>query len=696
MSNMESSKLPQVTCTSEPAPVDHEPRPYRTYAFYGGSIVLLCALTVAFWAWSAITPIIYPLQFGLWLKAHPKSATILWTSCGSLLSALTLHLLNQILHLMVKQRIQTSTTLSTIEGWSKLSNHKYFFDRRSPWLTTFTVATWAVATLLTTAYTTLLTPTNILTTESITGSEIDFQSDEWAQWWWHSKKNDFVCDWVTYTSKTGSIKYPMCLAIQDPVTFISSGIMNALASLGNPNSFIGISDSLFNGTTGGVLPLGWGGIQAFNDVNFTNPGRHDLGLNFNYSLIQQGYSTDVDCEPTSDSPIIRTQIMAPVNVTNSFDGSQMVLHNYSYVNSDCTGDFTNAHSYFTPSKQSMGSFLCQPGTSRNLLTLYLRPFGAYERFFPNLTCSLQPYYTVNNVSYSSTTGIFNTTRLSRLPPTVELPLSTSLEFEQLLLSSITPEASTKSSPCFGNIFVDSLLDLNATVTSAGDEERSFNVTALMEAAIRGIYEYKGTHMRIRYTGQGATRLRSVHGSFTSWRVGYDGQKLSLAITLPMLVFILGSAAYYCISGLSCSHGASVAWNPMSVTSWITAGTAGGAPGAFEELGDKKGRSSYGGPGTKTLKVKYSRESGLIADFGRPSTGSDAMSTVEEGSQGLAEKDGLLIGYEEKPAPPAPSYESLTPRPFSHSFRTPSYESLTPRPFSHSFRMPTSSTTSTYY
>ncbi|KAK8242957.1 hypothetical protein IWZ00DRAFT_575967 [Phyllosticta capitalensis] len=693
MSNMESSKLPQVTCTSEPAPVDREPRPYRTYAFYGGSIVLLFALTVSFWAWSAVTPIIYPLHFGLWLKSHPKSATILWTSCGSILSAVTLHLLNQILHLMVKQKIQSSTSLSTIEGWSKLSNHKYFFDRRSPWLTTFTIATWAVATLLTTAYTTLLTPTNILNTESIFGSEVDFLSDDLVDWFYNNKYGeDFECDWVTYTSKTGSIRYPTCSSIEDPISFLSSGVMNALASRGTPNSFIGVSDSLFNGSTGGVVPLGWSGVQAFNDVNFTHPSQDDLGLNFNYSLIQQGWSTDVDCEATPDSPIERTQIMAPVSITNSFDSGQMVLHNYSYVNSDCPGDYTDAQSYFSPSKQSMGVFMCQPGVSLEFLKLYLRPFGAYQRFFPNLTCTMRTYYTMNSVSYSSSTGVFNTVVSSRLNHSRALPWSIALEFEQLLLSSITPETNLLK----GNLFVDSLLMLNATVQSAGDDRNTFKAADLVETAIRGIYEYLGTQFRILFTAQGATAKRTVNGNFTSWRVGYDGQKLSLAITLPMLVFILGSAAYYCISGLSCSHGPSVAWNPMSVTSWITAGAATGAPGTLEELGDKKGRSSYGGPGAKTLKVKYSRESGLIADFGRPSTGSDAMSTVEEGSQGSAEKDGLLSGYAEKPGPPAPSYESLTPRPFSYSFRTPSYESLTPRPFSHSFRTPTSSSTSTYY
>lgn len=323
-------------------------------------------------------------------------------------------------------------------------------------MTTFTIATWAVATLLTTAYTTLLTPTNILTTEPISGSEVNFHSDDLNHWFFSSNKPGFSCDWVTYTSKTGTVKYPMCPAISDPVTFISSGVMNALASLGTPNSFIGISDSLFNGTTGGVLPFGWNGIQALNDVNFTHSGQHDLGLNYNYSLIQEGYSTDVDCEPTPNSPIVRSQIMAPINVTNSFDGGQMVLHNYSYVHSDCAGDFSNAHSYFTPSRQSMGSFLCQPGSTATLLKLYLRPFGAYEQFFPNLTCTLRPYYTRNNVSYTSTNGIFNTTQLERLDNTQLLPLSTSLEFEQLLLSSITPEVSPRffgcsNAPCLPSI-----------------------------------------------------------------------------------------------------------------------------------------------------------------------------------------------------------------------------------------------------
>lgn len=67
----------------------------------------------------------------------------------------------------------------------------------------------------------------------------------------------------------------------------------------------------------------------------------------------------------------------------------------------------------------MACAICKPDATLKEYLIYLRPFDGYtERnlysgaaAFPNLTCSLQPRLTVNNVSYSAATGLFTSTVL---------------------------------------------------------------------------------------------------------------------------------------------------------------------------------------------------------------------------------------------------------------------------------------------
>jgi hypothetical protein len=164
--------------------------------------VILAVVAVIFWAAAAHKSIIYPYYFGIWLRANPKTGTILWTTLGSLLSAATLYLLNGLLLLMNKQVSERKgATLSTIEGmtdhdryptmsfltkycvaWGKLLNHTFILDFHRTKLSLFSLLFWGVALYLSTAYTTLLTPTNILVVEQIYGSELDFTSREFWSW----------------------------------------------------------------------------------------------------------------------------------------------------------------------------------------------------------------------------------------------------------------------------------------------------------------------------------------------------------------------------------------------------------------------------------------------------------------------------------------------------------------------------------
>ncbi|KAK2764157.1 fungal specific transcription factor domain-containing protein [Colletotrichum kahawae] len=151
------------------------------YLIYNSLLIALSILAIAFWGFSAHTPLLYTLDFGQWLVANPKKSTIIWTACGTSVAAILLFLLNSVLFLMVRQRARVGSTLSTIEGrgsgcswmthdlltilllgWNKCANQKPLLDIKRPWLSGFTTVNWVIALLLTTAFTTLLTPTRVL------------------------------------------------------------------------------------------------------------------------------------------------------------------------------------------------------------------------------------------------------------------------------------------------------------------------------------------------------------------------------------------------------------------------------------------------------------------------------------------------------------------------------------------------------
>jgi hypothetical protein len=87
------------------------------YPVYAGGLLLLIAATIFMWAASYNKPILLPIELGLCLQRSPKLSALLWTTISSLLSALTLYLLNGVFLIMQKQLLAArGVTLSRIEG----------------------------------------------------------------------------------------------------------------------------------------------------------------------------------------------------------------------------------------------------------------------------------------------------------------------------------------------------------------------------------------------------------------------------------------------------------------------------------------------------------------------------------------------------------------------------------------------------
>ncbi|KAF4921621.1 Cutinase transcription factor 1 alpha [Colletotrichum viniferum] len=456
-------------------------------------------------------------------------------------------------------------------GWNKCANQKPLLDIKRPWLSGFTTVNWVIALLLTTAFTTLLTPTRVLVSDSLAGDELDFTAPEF--WKWYNtfdskgipKRKVYGCTRYTYNSSTGSIRFPTCPIADDPIAVISAGVSAAQGSFGVHNASVRVVESLFKGSTGGVLPLGFEGISAFSNVKFMfwDPSMANRSQQFNYSLTQQGLSADVTCQETPNTPI-QTQLLKSMEVTNSNAGGTMELRRFIVNQGNCGSN----HTFVVPGIGVVAPGFCQPDAMVKKYVLYLTPMERYSRAplsLPNMTCTFEPMITKNIVGYSTDTGLFVSSVIERMGGS-GIPNETADAINSLFMISTTS---------WGSGLIDSMLSLN----TSGDGSGNFSYAGAVEAAMRGIIEYEGTNLRIYYAANEADCRSTVNGTYEVFRMGYhQTTPTALLIVLPLIVYILVVAWWYTWTGLRTGSSIDDEFNPTNSTALVTAAAAGASSG----------------------------------------------------------------------------------------------------------------------
>ncbi|KAK7521279.1 uncharacterized protein IWZ02DRAFT_482394 [Phyllosticta citriasiana] len=625
-------------------------RLFPGYLLNAGGLLILIFLVVAFWSRAASQPFYVSLFFGYWIRQSAKEGAWIWSATASVLAFSTLHMLDKLLHLMVKQKIQANTSLATLEGWSRLSYHKMFLDYRKPWLAAFSLATWVTAHFLVSGYTALLTPKPVLQIIEVTGNDTDVSSDAFRQWatplWESDKSNLTLCQWWDYTTPDeyplphSTIYYPTCSWAKDSISFTSSGMVSALESSllrgldGTFKTYTRVADSIFDGSTGGVLPIGDVGIAAFAyDLEYKDvPDYLNYTASWNYTLIQQGFSVDIVCTNTTDSTPISRSEPDPVNVTNGYVGQDMTMYTFTYDTSDCTNPLHNDDTYVTPVDSSLGVYVCMgDDVEANKWTMYLRAFDEYERTFGNMTCTIDPYLTKNEVTYEGNGFMIYQNKIGPVGDGSFVPPDLMMAIWQALTSSYSSTS---------NNFLDAVIAVSGT--AATFKADASNATLLLQDALRGVFEYQGTMARIHYRAQNSPGLaKSIKGNFTIERMGWSGSPTSIASLLPLLTFVLGSAIWYCLEGMRAENRHATTWDPLNPVCLMAAGAAGGSAGrlgVFQGKGgaDEKDRT------IKKIKVRFVGEQGLIADWGHggESGGVSYQAVVAEKDQLMGRERGM--------------------------------------------------------
>ena len=298
---------------------------------------------------------------------------------------------------------------------------------------------------MTTGYTALLTPTDILISDALHGVELDFTSQNFWNWYNDDTKPEqrvvSGCGiWYSHDAGDRNVTFPTCPAAQDQTSMAMAGILASQATYGDSATIVRVVDKMIANSTGGVVPVGSAGLPGFAQLAFTNWDSNTTYSAYNYSLVQQGLTADVNCQESVSSPISRT-IVQQIPITNSATGGSMIVQNFTFEDGDC-GQFVNDNSVISAAMASIGTLLCQPQPDLKLYTYNLRPFDAYanpesSRVIPNITCSIKPAITWNRVNFTSADNIFRQELVESFADPGLVPNETVDAVRNLMTSALT-------------------------------------------------------------------------------------------------------------------------------------------------------------------------------------------------------------------------------------------------------------------
>ena len=237
----------------------------------------------------------------------------------------------------------------------------------------------------------------------------------------------------------------------------------------------------FLGPIRGVLPLGPNGVASLNTLQPSPFSTNATAMiSYNYTLNQQGFTSNITCAYEDKSPIIFTPVP---------DNTLMLAYNASCTDLGLANVLTDVVDYPTPNTNSTLTFwACKSvptdGTEP-IYSIYLRGRLNYASSIGNITCrasSIKP--AIFSVEYQSAPNIFssseepNTTFATITPGLMELALGG--------LGAVIEESQNIKS----NLVADSVVTFGVKEFQLQPYERSEKYLRLYEEMIRGIIEYE--------------------------------------------------------------------------------------------------------------------------------------------------------------------------------------------------------------
>ncbi|KAJ2913779.1 hypothetical protein MD484_g6642, partial [Candolleomyces efflorescens] len=392
----------------------------------------------------------------------------------------------------------------------------------------------------------LITPGEFNKTAELSGSELDFLSDNPAcLTWLELNRVQNNCDWRRF----GNTQFTTCLGENQMLDVLDSGRANMLfQAIGVRNetsslSQLGAKGGIrFLGSAKGVLPIGPDGAPAFDfDNSSRNPFKDQSTrrgmVSYNYTLLQQGLESSISCIYDTASPIrynaIETTSTLIIGTSGSCDpaaGLEDVLEN---TNEYPTLNVNNTLTYWACKQRP------QPGALDPTYVIYLRGRMYYEASIGNITCTVSPMRSrIFSVNYLSLPGYFVANPASD-PPTESQRATFALYIEHGLagLGGLIWEGQNWAS----NIVAETVFSLAAKYLDLSTFERNPKYLELYEAMLQGVLEYEATYSRLIYSlgsNPPDSCLRNIEGSVTySVRGWYISDSFTQAGLLLPMTFI---------------------------------------------------------------------------------------------------------------------------------------------------------------
>ncbi|KAF7334833.1 hypothetical protein MSAN_02370100 [Mycena sanguinolenta] len=371
--------------------------------------------------------------------------------------------------------------------------------------------TWSVVSIAlliltgvqTSGWSTLLTPSPISIPSTMTGTELDLSSPMLRQ-----------------MQSSGALDY--CVFQSNAIPSFSvgrteSGYAAAKDAMAFPATLT-MMDETFNVETAGILPL------FFSDTNTTlffngttvipttlKPTIDQLphSLSSNFTMTQQGFSTDIDCEfLNSTNPASLTTDTVKDWNSGAQDGT--ITFSQLTAGSDCTvpaNTNLSSMSAYTSGEQANYILMvgCQAGEN---YTLIFQSSGTYD-FLKTMVCTLTPQITTVDVSYSDSDPFFATINTNTRDGGV-----TEVEGGPAGLAAITTIANMVSSSqgITSNIIGDELASL--LQESEGDGFEDDDVLGFMQIYIDTVAEYSGSVLRACLSAQNEVFASGVPSNMT--------------------------------------------------------------------------------------------------------------------------------------------------------------------------------------
>ncbi|KAF9218292.1 hypothetical protein BS17DRAFT_148534 [Gyrodon lividus] len=532
------------------------PRPnYRVLVIVGFVQTMVLAIAWAFFgAVRASNPLYLPDHAAHWVHRNPTETTLIVTITATVLSVATGLCFSIAVKQALTQRIaKRPISLVKLSAGVAFAKSSFILKRSYVWLTIETLVVFGIFALLTSNWTTLLTPVQVTVPVQMSGWELDISSPNF--------------DPSLREALDAALSSAQWLEV-----YGSGGLLAGIAAAGKSfgqDSIFNFNEVKYNVSTGGILPavVSYNGTKRVAPLlnssidfsgglvpaNLTADGKVS-GIFSTFAVSQQGLTANVTC----------TEYTTPVDsgglsITQTpYNGELFTSYPFTlwYLQANCTNNGgTSAASFVTHPLDNqnglLSSVVCP--TFNNIanpnlnytfdeILAFSNGTGLYS-FLPPTVCSIVPMITNSTVVYAN--QIINTTVLESTP--IE-------DWQQNLLLFLVDGIAYQAGQTQNletNVLGDALFSIyTATTTSTLTNGDPTQIRQELAQFWRGVVEFSGTFLRSGFSAFPRTvspdMLVSMKGTQTIFTIGWSATKPSYLYTLvPVTLTAFLTAAWRC-------------------------------------------------------------------------------------------------------------------------------------------------------